>query len=599
MITRTRPRQIETSRGAYAFFLGIILCAATLRLWRLELPSLWFDEVLVALVAKLPVDAIFFRSMTEDFHPPAFYLWTRLFMSMGLGDAALRIPQAAFGLAGVWLAWRAGREMLSENAGLLLAALVAVQPWHLLLSRQLRPYSIVFFFSLLSFYCLWRGLTGGRRRNLLFAGLALCPPVLFHFSGLLALGGAGLVVCLGLAAWRTDLRGLAGFCLASAIGMAGVLPFLASLFGRESGVTGMTSYVQVLGCTWDRLSELLFREAYPELRLGLAALSLFGLAVTFARHRALGFISLGWFAFPLAALVTVRYSTYFNPWHLTFLLPPLLLWQAQGLEALAGDKRAAWLGLVLTAAGLFWFMDKDAHHYYQPGSYSGAYKAQAASLLAGHSPGTAYAYPESAVSGPLNWYLDQTAAPNPLRAQRLTPQMPSVRLVRPGTSMPDHILYRTPVLEIGPLPSLTRITAEPTDFLAKVNAMEFVACHPVLENVLIAAQAGRPGHAGFVFRNDHPGPQRITVNFGYANASPGNRFAVSLCFDGEAPAASFESVGPDRRGHDKLEIVRERPYETLTVRFTLARNGRSSAFTGEDLEAVRLLDFKVEAISGK
>ncbi|MFZ5426216.1 MAG: glycosyltransferase family 39 protein, partial [Thermodesulfobacteriota bacterium] len=400
---------------------AILAVAATLRFWRLETPSLWFDEALVAMVAKLPRESIFTRAFTEDFHPPGFYLLAKAAMLMGMSNAALRIPELAFGLAGVWFAWKAGREMLSESGGLALAALTAVQPWHILLSRQLRPYSIIFLFSLASLYFLWRALRDGKARDFILAGLSLWPPLLLHFSGMLAAGGAGVAALGALLARRVKPGHFILFCIACGLGMALTLPFLSSMFGRES-IAGSITRLEALATTLNKLNELMFRSQYPGIRSGLLCVAAAGLCATFVRSRLLALVSLGWVLPPLVVLAGVRYSTYFNAWHLIFLLPPILLWQVQAARALLGDRLLAWAALAMAVAGAWWHLGPDSPRYYEPSSYSGNYSEQARGIAGTHAPGTAYVYPESAVSGPLNWYLDRFTDPNPLRAQRLGPE---------------------------------------------------------------------------------------------------------------------------------------------------------------------------------
>ncbi len=577
---------------------AILAVAAALRLWRLEIPSLWFDEILVAMVAKLPVATIVHRSLTEDFHPPLFYLLAKAVGEVGLSEAVLRLPLVVFGVAGVWLSWRAGRELLSERAGLLLAAVVTLQPWHLLLSRQLRPYAVIFFFSLLAFLFLYRALRDGRRRDFVLAAFSLWPPLLLHFSGLLVMGGAGLLTLCAWARGRATRSNVAWFSLTCLGAVALALPFLWMLFTRESAISGAQGYGTVARVCLDKLKELLTRENFPDVRLGLAALSLWGWIGLLRTNRLLALTSLGWFVFPLAALVAARYSTYFNPWHLMFLLPVLLLWQTHGIRMLVGDRALPWCALALLGAGLGVYVTSGEKHYYSGDSHNGEYRQQAQALLGSGSSATVFVYPESGILSPLNWYLDQFAQPNPVRAQRLGPQDATARVAVPGTGQPEWSIARTPVIPMESLPYRHRVTSRPEDLLAQVNRLEYLACQPVLEEILIATQAGRTGFAEFVFEAGPAllaAPEKLViVHFGYSNRLPGNRFAVSCRFDGEPWAAAFESLGPDTRGHDKLELRRAEPFERLTVRLELLRDGRSPAFTGEDLEAVRFLDFKIE-----
>ena len=580
-------------RWKWRFCLWVILgVAAALRLWRLGLPSLWFDEAVVAMAAKLPVRAVFERVFLSDFHPPFYYLLTKLVMLAGTSDFVLRLPSALFGVAGVWLGWRAGRELVSPLVGLAMAAVCAVLPWHVLLSRQLRPYSLIFFFCLLSLIFLIRTVRNGRVRDAALAGLSLWPCLFLHYASLLAAGGAGCVLICAMAARRTGWRHLLVFGVLAVVPVAVNLPFLLASLGHEQGLAGAHDRLRLALLCLEKLGDLLFREPVAWARPALAVLALTGLAGLWRRDRVVALVSLGWVVFPLLALVAVDYDSYFNPWHLMFLMPVAALWLACAVSL------APWPGLpvilCLAAAGLY--VTKGVPYYYSETSYGGDAKVQARRIAAGHGPGTAYVYPQSAVVGPINWYLDQSSEPNPLRAQSLGPEDQTVRLVIPGENTEPRVLKRNPVIAMGSLPFYYHVSAAPDDFLAQVHDMRYVACQPVLENVLIATEAGQTGQAEFTFQNSRDVPQAITVHFGYWNHLPGNRFAVFCRFDDEPWAGSFESQGPDGRGHEKIEISHRTPYRFLTVRFELMRDGRSPAFTGEDLQAVRLIDFKVQAV---
>jgi len=571
---------------------AILLIGAAIRLWRFETPSLWFDEALVAMAADLPVGAIFQRLMLSDIHPPAFHLLTKLMLQAGRGDAVLRLPSLLFGIGGIWMAWRAGRELVDERAGLCMAAVIAVLPWHVLLSRQLRPYAIIYFFCLAAFLYVCRTIRTGRARDAALAALALWPPLLLTYGSLLCAGGAGAALLCFPAGRGPRLRNLLVFALLCAVPVALDAPFLMAALSHEQGVVDSAGRAALALTCISKLGDLLFRENVAWARLGLAACSLAGLAALWRRDRALAAASLVWLAAPLAVLVAAGYGSYFNPWHLFFLLPVLTVWLGLALRTLPGAPAVAVLAAA-ACAGLY--VTAGEPFYYRESSYSGTAKAQARTLAGGHAPGVLYVYPEGGVVSPINWYLDQFSAPNPLRAQRLTPEDATLRLCVPGRGEPCAALARTPTLELGPLPARQRITSRPEDILPKVRRLEGVACMPVLEEVTVAARAGEPGFMEFEFHNVDPAPQEITIHFGFSNRLPGNRFAALCRFDDEPWAASFESLGPDQRGHDKLTLHRDRPYARLTLRFELRRTGRDPSYTGEDIEAVRMLDFKVEA----
>lgn len=613
---RWLPPSPEPAGGRW-FFAGILLIAAAVRLWRLDTPSLWFDEVLVAMVAKYPVHTIVSRAFVEDIHPPLFHLLTKLVMHLGRSDTILRLPSALFGLAGVWLAWRAGKSLLSTSAGLAWAAAVAISPWHVLLSRQLRPYAIIFFFCLLALYFLIRACRDGRRRDVLVVALAFWPPMLLYYGTLLPIGGAFCVLLLAAAARKLAFRSVALYALAVAIPVASVLPFLWACLGHEQNVTGGKGWLEMALLCLERSSGLLFRENLLWARLGLSFLALAGLGGLLWRRREVALVSLGWVLFPLTTLVLARYGTYFNPWHLMFLLPAATLWLGEAIRLAAGRFAPA-AALCLCLAGAVGYFTSGDRFYYQEASNGGWSKPMARVVLAEHREGDVQLFSEGGISGPLNWYLDQSAGPNPLRAQPLDAEPGIARLsmvaVDPGlmrvAEAPDMPLgpefspvkemhwdvVRTPVTTIAALPFQSHITADPLDFYARVWRLDGAACRPVLEHSLIATSNDRPGTAEFHFDNQAGiASQRVTVHFGYDNRMAGNSFRVFWRFDDEPWQRGFESLGQDQRGYDKIVLGRDSPYHTFAVRFELTCGTAAPAYIGENLDTLRFIDFKVIA----
>ena len=58
------------------------------------------------------------------------FLWL-----FGATTAVYRIPQAIFGIVGVWAAYVLGRELLDEKFGLLFSFMLAVNPWNIMINR--------------------------------------------------------------------------------------------------------------------------------------------------------------------------------------------------------------------------------------------------------------------------------------------------------------------------------------------------------------------------------------------------------------------------------------------------------------------------------
>lgn len=125
----------------------ILALAAFLRLFMLgSVPiSLNWDEVSMGYTAytvsttgmdewgaKLP---LLFRSYGEWKSPVYIYLLVPLVKFFGMNAWAIRLPSAIAGILAVYLTYLIGRKLYSEKVALWAALLLAISPWHLVLSR--------------------------------------------------------------------------------------------------------------------------------------------------------------------------------------------------------------------------------------------------------------------------------------------------------------------------------------------------------------------------------------------------------------------------------------------------------------------------------
>ena len=84
----------------------------------------------------------------SESNPPLYYVlawaWAKAF---GTGEVGLRSLSALFGAATVPVAYLIGRELASRRAGLIAAALVAVNPMLIWYSQEARSYAVLVFFG--------------------------------------------------------------------------------------------------------------------------------------------------------------------------------------------------------------------------------------------------------------------------------------------------------------------------------------------------------------------------------------------------------------------------------------------------------------------
>jgi 4-amino-4-deoxy-L-arabinose transferase-like glycosyltransferase len=178
------------SRGPAVALVAILLLGAALRLHRLsETPAgLFCDEAAIAANARalattgrdLAGERLPLYSRLRSFElsgipgivsQPVFqYASVPFALALGRTPAAARLPAVAFGVLGIAATWLLGRALFGTATGLVAAALLAISPWHLHLSRV--GFEAVSLPVLLAL-CAWQLVTGVERPRRLVAGAVL------------------------------------------------------------------------------------------------------------------------------------------------------------------------------------------------------------------------------------------------------------------------------------------------------------------------------------------------------------------------------------------------------------------------------------------
>ncbi len=128
--------------------IGIVVIAAVLRLYTLntnppalywEEPALGYDAYSILKTGKdyhgNPFPIVAFPSF-GDYKPPLyFYTIVPFIPIVGLNEWAVRLPSAVAGIATVLVVFWIGLELYGSEVGLVAAAVFAIQPWSIQLSR--------------------------------------------------------------------------------------------------------------------------------------------------------------------------------------------------------------------------------------------------------------------------------------------------------------------------------------------------------------------------------------------------------------------------------------------------------------------------------
>ena len=352
---------------------AIVLLALGLRLYRLGAESLWYDETVSVHLAGKSVPALI-EHTAGDIHPPGYYLllhgWTRL---VGQSGFAVALPSVLLGVLLVPLAYWLGARIFGTRAGLLAAFLVAISPYNVWYSQEVRMYTLgaalgmgvlIAVFYLVS-------VPGSRQRDrmlwlLLYAGCgALGLWSLYYFAFLLV--ALNLMVGLWwLVNWRKRRAGLGwmgSWLLAQAVVLLLYAPWIGVAWRQATQPPvppwrGFTVVGTVLLETWSALSlgqSVIPVSVWPVLAL-FAALCIVGLLYKPARDELTAFWSGRWFLAGYAALpmVLIYLASYVTPlYHVRYAFTfstPFYIIVGAGVEWLYERWRVlGWLALAAIA----------------------------------------------------------------------------------------------------------------------------------------------------------------------------------------------------------------------------------------------------------
>jgi hypothetical protein len=171
------------SRQALVGVLALTLLGGVLRFATLDLQSFDFDEAItVGPVLGGSFDAMLDAIPRSESTPPLYYvlawLWTQAF---GVGEVGVRSFSALVGTALIPVAFGAARELGGRRAGVIAAALVAVNPQLIFYSQEARAYSLLALLGTLSFWAFLIARRDSHARSLILWALASAAALLTHY----------------------------------------------------------------------------------------------------------------------------------------------------------------------------------------------------------------------------------------------------------------------------------------------------------------------------------------------------------------------------------------------------------------------------------
>jgi hypothetical protein len=340
------------ARGWTLIAIGALIAGIALRGWQLDSQVLLDDEW-HALHKLLRADwtSVFTRFGYADHSIPLTLYYKWVYETVGLSERRMHAPMLLAGIALLVVAPWLGRAWTARSTRVLWMALLALAPLLVYHSRTARPYALTGLLSFVAIAAYWRWRTAEARRLPLAAAYAgatwlagwLHPVTLpftlapFVFDGWLILRG-------GSTTGAPPARRLAALGVVTALMLAATLGpplvidwFMFSAKGGKDWVTPESAY---------RTALMLFGTAHLPVLLALAALTAWGTRLFARRDPAFVAYLLTIALCGIAATVLARPRWIHHPLvaarYLIPLLPFLLLFAAEGMNAALGLMRPAW-----------------------------------------------------------------------------------------------------------------------------------------------------------------------------------------------------------------------------------------------------------------
>lgn len=189
-------RSLDKIKENYLLLL-IILFAAFLRFYKSDFQSIWLDEVLSMNEGnpKLSIGEFYDKIMFFEFIPHLYYFLLRIsFEIFGFSTLVGRDLSALIGVLGVYAIYLLAKELFNKRAGLIAATVLSVNSFHIAYSQEIRPYGLLFLFSVLSFYRLSIFIKKPTFKNSIYYGFFTGLILNAHFFGFITVFSQYLIL---------------------------------------------------------------------------------------------------------------------------------------------------------------------------------------------------------------------------------------------------------------------------------------------------------------------------------------------------------------------------------------------------------------------
>lgn len=189
-----------TTKTKNTILLGtFLLLGAVLRFYKADVQSIWLDEVF-SMIHSNPdksFSEIYTFIKAYDPHPPLYYFLLHIFVKIfGYSTLHARLFSGIIGVAGIYYIYKLAKELFTARVGLIAAALLAVNYFHIYYSQEVRMYTLLLLTTVVSFYYLVRFIKSPSLKTAVFYGVAASLMIYSQFFGLFTLAAQYLILLL-------------------------------------------------------------------------------------------------------------------------------------------------------------------------------------------------------------------------------------------------------------------------------------------------------------------------------------------------------------------------------------------------------------------